>query len=108
MGRWCVSQARRLADRRDVEVGVFRDRTLAEMVWPYVFLDDTYCKGPGQPPGGVLGGGDRDRGDRRWAPGGAGFEVGDSEDAALWTAFLGSLRPAGLGVQLVISTSPPG
>jgi hypothetical protein len=67
------------------------------MVWPYVFLDDTYCKGPGQPPGGVLGGGDRDRGDRRWAPGGAGFEVGDSEDAALWTAFLGSLRPAGLG-----------
>ena len=28
----------------DTEVSAFRDRTLAETSYPYVFLDATYCK----------------------------------------------------------------
>jgi transposase-like protein len=28
----------------DTEVGAFRDRSLAEQSFPYVFLDATYCK----------------------------------------------------------------
>ena len=35
-----------------------------------------------------------------------GFDVGDSEDGAFWTAFLRSLKARGLGgVQLVISVA---
>ncbi len=38
-----------------------------------------------------------------------GFDVGDSEDGAFWTAFLRSLRTRGLaGVQLVISDAHAG
>jgi putative transposase len=38
-----------------------------------------------------------------------GFEVGDSEDGAFWTAFLRSLKTRGLsGVQLVISEAHAG
>ena len=38
-----------------------------------------------------------------------GFEVGDSEDGAFWTAFLRSLKSRGLaGVQLVISDAHAG
>ena len=38
-----------------------------------------------------------------------GFEVGDSEDGAFWTAFLRSLKTRGLaGVQLVISDAHAG
>ena len=38
-----------------------------------------------------------------------GFEVGDSEDGAFWTAFLRSLKTCGLaGVQLVISDAHAG
>jgi hypothetical protein len=61
-------------------------------------------QGPGQPPGrrpsggratGVCGDGRREV---------LGFAVGDSEDGALWTAFLRSLKARGLtGVQLVIA-----
>ena len=38
-----------------------------------------------------------------------GLDVGDSEDGAFWTAFLGSLKARGLtGVQLVISDAYTG
>ena len=38
-----------------------------------------------------------------------GFDVGDSEDGAFWTAFLRSLKTRGLGgVQLVISDAHAG
>jgi putative transposase len=37
-----------------------------------------------------------------------GFDVGDSEDGASWTAFLSGLKARGLaGVQLVISDPTP-
>jgi hypothetical protein len=61
-------------------------------------------QGPGQPPGrrpggvvatGVCGDGRREV---------LGFAVGDSEDGAIWTQFLRSLKASGLaGVQLVIA-----
>lgn len=43
---------------------------------------------------------------RREVPG---FDVGDLEDGAFWTAFLRALKPRDLGgVQLVISEPVPG
>ena len=100
-----------VADLRDldVEVGAFRDRTLAETAYPYVFLDATYCKARVNHrvvsqavviATGVTGDGRRKV---------LGFEVGDSEDGAFWTAFLRSLKARGLGgVQLVISDAHTG
>ena len=38
------SEVSRICADLDVEVGAFRDRSLAETVYPYVFLDATYCK----------------------------------------------------------------
>ena len=38
------SEVSRICADLDVEVGAFRDRTLAEVAYPYVFLDATYCK----------------------------------------------------------------
>ena len=93
----------------DVEVGAFRDRTLAETAYPYVFLDATYCKARVNHrvvsqavviATGVTGDGRREV---------LGFDVGDSEDGAFWTAFLRSLKARGLaGVQLVISDAHTG
>jgi transposase-like protein len=86
-------------------VAAFRDRSLAETPFPYVFLDATYCKArvnrrvvfqavviAADGHGEVLG-----------------FAVGDSEDGAFWTAFLRSLKARGLaGTQLVISDAHTG
>src|SRR5829696_4301951 len=38
------SEVSRICADLDVEVGAFRDRTLADPAFPYVFLDATYCK----------------------------------------------------------------
>ncbi len=38
------SEVSRICADLDVEVGAFRDRTLGEVAYPYVFLDATYCK----------------------------------------------------------------
>src|SRR5262245_51752591 len=82
--------------------------------WPgrafrYVFLDATYCKARVDHrvvsqavvvATGVAADGHREV---------LGFEVGDSEDGAFWTAFLRSLKTRGLcGVQLVISDAHAG
>jgi transposase-like protein len=93
----------------DTEVAVFRDRSLAGQGYPYVFLDATYCKARVNHrvvsqavvvATGVAADGHREV---------LGFEVGDSEDGAFWTAFLRSLRARGLaGVQLVISDAHAG
>jgi hypothetical protein len=92
------SEVSRICADLDTEVAAFRDRTLAGQAFRYVFLDATYCKA---------------RVDHRVvsqavvvATGGhrevLGFEVGDSEDGAFWTALLRSLKTRGLaGVQLV-------
>ncbi len=58
------SEVSRICADLDEEVGAFRDRSLGEVGYPYVFLDATYSHGPGEPAGGVPGGGDRYRGDR--------------------------------------------
>src|SRR4051794_19278718 len=38
------SEVSRICADLDEEVGAFRDRSLAEQSYPYVFLDATYCK----------------------------------------------------------------
>src|SRR5947208_9252518 len=103
------SEVSRICADLDEEVSAFRDRSLAEQPFPYVFLDATYCKARVDRrvvsqavvvATGVAADGHREV---------LGFEVGDSEDGAFWTAFLRSLRTRGLtGVQLVISDAHAG
>src|SRR3954466_9851324 len=103
------SEVSRICADLDLEVAAFRDRTLAEVTYPYVFLDATYCKARVNHrvvsqavviATGVTGDGRREV---------LGFDVGDSEDGAFWTAFLRSLKARGLGgVQLVISDAHTG
>jgi len=97
------SEVSRICADLDAEVASFRDRSLTDAVFPYVFLDATYCKARVNRrvvqavvvATGVRGDGWREV---------LGFAVGDSEDGAFWTAFLRSLKARGLaGVQLVIS-----
>jgi putative transposase len=103
------SEVSRICADLDTEVAAFRDRTLAGQAFPYVFLDATYCKARVNHrvvsqavvvATGVAADGHREV---------LGFDVGDSEDGAFWTAFLRSLKARGLGgVQLVISDSHAG
>jgi len=103
------SQVSRICADLDTEVGSFRDRSLGELAYPYVFLDATYCKARVHRrvvsqavviATGVTADGRREV---------LGFDVGDSEDGAFWTQFLRSLKARGLsGVQLVISDAHEG
>ena len=103
------SEVSRICQELDVEVAAFRDRSLAEQPFRYVFLDATYCKARVDHrlvsqavvvATGVAGDGRREV---------LGFDVGDSEDGAFWTAFLRGLKTRGLhGVQLVISDAHAG
>src|SRR5262245_54935015 len=103
------SEVSRICADLDEEVGAFRDRSLAEIAYPYVFLDATYCKARVNRrvvsqavviATGVTADGRREV---------LGFDVGDSEDGAFWTAFLRGLKARGLaGVQLVISDAHQG
>jgi transposase-like protein len=103
------SEVSRICADLDAEVAAFRDRSLAETAFPYVFLDATYCTA---------------RVNRRVVSQAVviatcvaadghrevlGCAVGDSEDGAFWTAFLHTLKARGLGgVQLVISEAHAG
>jgi transposase-like protein len=103
------SEVSRICADLDAEVGAFRDRSLAEAAFPYVFLDATYCKARVNrrvvSQAVVVATGVRGDGWREVL----GFAVGDSEDGAFWTAFLRSLKARGLaGVQLVISDAHVG
>ena len=103
------SEVSRICADLDAEVGAFRDRSLAEQHFPYVFLDATYCKARVNrrvvSQAVVIATGVRADGWREVL----GFAVGDSEDGAFWTAFLRSLKARGLGgVQLVISDAHTG
>ena len=87
----------------------FRDRSLSDTPFPYVFLDATYCKartgGRVASQAVVIATGVSADGRREVL----GFDVGDSEDGAFWTSFLRSLKARGLhGVQLVISDAHEG
>ncbi len=110
------SEVSRICADLDVEVAAFRDRSLAEVEFPYVFLDATFCKAR-------VGGDRRGRGSRVAAQAVViatgvsadgrrevlGFDVGDSEAGAFWTAFLRGLKARGLGgVKLVISDAHTG
>jgi transposase-like protein len=103
------SEVSRICADLDTEVAAFRDRSLSAQRFPYVFLDATYCKARVDHrvvsqavvvATGVAADGHREV---------LGFEVGDSEDGAFWTAFLRSLKTRGLtGVQLVITDAHSG
>src|SRR5690242_6373355 len=103
------SEVSRICADLDEEVGAFRDRPLAGIAYPYVFLDATYCKARVNRrvvsqavviATGVTADGRREV---------LGFDVGDSEDGAFWTAFPRGLKARGLGgVQLVISDAHTG
>jgi transposase-like protein len=98
------SEVSRICADLDEEVGAFRDRSLAEVAFPYVFLDATYCKARVRrrvvSQAVVIATGVSADGKREVL----GFDVGDSEDGAFWTAFLRTLKARGLGgVQLVIA-----
>jgi putative transposase len=110
------SEVSRICADLDVEVAAFRDRSLAEVAFPYLFLDAAYCKAR-------IGGDRRGRGSRVAAQAVViatgvsadgrreilGFDVGDSESGAFWTGFLRALKARGLhGVALVISDAHTG
>ncbi len=103
------SEVSRICADLDAEVAAFRDRSLKDTTYPYVFLDATYCKARVNHrvvsqaivvAVGVSADGRREV---------LGMDVGDSEDGAFWTAFLRSLKARKLnGVQLVISDAHAG
>jgi putative transposase len=103
------SEVSRICADLDIEVAAFRDRSLAGTSYPYMFVDAAYCNARVNHrvvaqavviATGVTADGRREV---------LGFDVGDSEDGAFWTAFLRSLRARGLaGVQLVISDAHEG
>jgi putative transposase len=77
-----ISEVSRICADLDAEVSSFRDRSLAEQAFPYVFLDATYCKARVDRrvvsqavviATGVAADGHREV---------LGFAVGDSEDGA--------------------------
>lgn len=103
------SEVSRICAELDAHVGAFRDRSLGEAAFPYIFLDATYVKAHAGPhvvsKAVVIATGVRADGGREVL----GLAVGDSEDGAFWTAFLRSLRARGLaGVRLVISDAHQG
>jgi putative transposase len=103
------SEVSRICEDLDEEVAAFRGRSLKGAAYPYVFLDATYCKARVNrrvvSQAVVVATAVRADGHREVL----GFDVGDSEDGAFWTAFLRSLKARGLhGVQLVISDAHEG
>lgn len=103
------SEVSRICVDLDAEVATFRDRDLARLEFPYVFLDATYCKARVNHrivsqaivvAVGVAADGRREV---------LGFDVGDSENEPFWTAFLRSLKARGLGgVRLIMSDAHTG
>jgi transposase-like protein len=95
------SEVSRICGELDTELKVFRERSLAHVEFPYVFLDATYVKGRVRgrvvSRAVVIATGVTATGDREVL----GIDVGDSEDGASWTAFCKGLRARGLkGVAL--------
>jgi putative transposase len=103
------SEVSRICAGLDEEIAVFRDRTLATLDYPYVFLDATYCKARVNHrivsqaivvAVGVAADGRREV---------LGFDVGDTENEDFWTSFLRGLKTRGLaGVNLVMSDAHSG
>ncbi|MEI8083196.1 MAG: IS256 family transposase [Actinomycetes bacterium] len=110
------SEVSRICADLDADVALFADRDLTGTSFPYVFLDATYCKA--RIGGDKAGKGSRVASQAVVVATGVsadgrrevlGFDVGDSEDGAFWTAFLRTLKTRGLtGVKLVISDAHAG
>ncbi|GAA3985307.1 IS256 family transposase [Streptomyces plumbiresistens] len=103
------SEVSRICGERDEELTAFKERPLDHTVFPYVFLDATYCKARVNhrivSQAVVIATGISATGHREIL----GLMAGDSESKAFWTKFLRSLRDRGLdNVQLVISDSHSG
>ncbi|MFE6553953.1 IS256 family transposase [Streptomyces sp. NPDC057746] len=103
------SQVSRICGELDAELDAFKERPLDHTVFPYVFLDATYCKARVNhrivSQAVVIATGISATGHREIL----GLMVGDSESKPFWTKFLRSLRARGLDdVQLVISDSHSG
>jgi len=103
------SEVSRICQGLDEEVAAFRDRSLTDTDYPYVFLDATYCKARVThqivSQAIVIAIGVSAEGRREVL----GMDVGNSEDGAFWTAFLRGLKARGLGgVRLVTSDAHTG
>ncbi|TCR24235.1 IS256 family transposase [Streptomyces sp. BK205] len=103
------SEISRICGELDEELTAFKERPLDHTVFPYVFLDATYCKARVNhriaSQAVVIATGISAIGHREIL----GVMVGDSESKPFWTKFLRSLRARGLeNVQLVISDSHSG
>ena len=103
------SEVYRICGELDEELTAFKERPLDHTVFPYVFLDATYCKARVNhriaSQAVVIATGISATGHREIL----GLMVGDSESKPFWTKFLRSLRARGLeNVQLVISDSHSG
>ena len=105
------SEVSRICAALDERVGAFRNRTLGHTTFPYVYLDATYVHVRDDALGQVVSRavvvatGITAEGGREIL----GVDIGDSEDATFWTAFLRSLKARGLtGVRLVISDAHEG
>jgi len=103
------SEGSRICAGLDEEVAQFRDRDLAALGFPYVFLDATYCKARVNhrivSQAVVVTVGAAADGRREVL----GFDVGDTENEAFWTGFLRSLKTRELGgVALVMSDAHSG
>ena len=102
------SQVSRLCEELDAVVTRFRTRRL-DGAYPYLWLDATFVKarqdGRVVSVAVVIAVGVRDSGEREVL----GFDVGPSEDGAVWHSFLRSLVARGLtGVQLAVSDAHQG
>ncbi|MEV7731578.1 IS256 family transposase [Streptomyces sp. NPDC088921] len=103
------SEVSRICGELDEELTAFKERPLEHTVFPYVFLDATYCKARVShrivSRAVVIATGISATGHREIL----GLMVGDSESKPFWTKFLRSLRARGLeNDQLVISDSHSG
>lgn len=103
------SEVSRICGELDEELLAFKERPLDHTVFPYVFLDATYCKARVNhrivSQAVVIATGISATGHREIL----GLMVGDSESKPFWTTFLRRLRARGLEhVQLVISDSHSG
>ncbi len=105
------SEVSRICAALDERVAAFRNRTLGHTNFPYVYLDATYVHVRDDALGQVVSRavvvatGITSEGSREIL----GVDIGDSEDATFWIAFLRSLKARGLsGVRLVISDAHEG
>ncbi|MBF4478919.1 IS256 family transposase [Rhodococcus rhodochrous] len=103
------SEVSRICAGLDAEIARFRERTLTHTIFPYVFLDATFCKvrvgAHVVSQALVVATGVSIDGTREVL----GTAVGDSESFEFWREFLTSLKARGLsGVHLVISDAHSG